>query len=153
VPGEYFGIYTGIVKDNHDGEKLGQLQVSVPTIFPPEEAVTARAALPYGVFFVPEIGAKVWIAFEGGDSGLPIWMGLQFVAGEWAPEADADPPQKRVIRTPSGHVILLNDRGGEEGIEIRSNARIVLRCLGTIEIQAPNVIINGRTVAPQPRPI
>ena len=129
MPGEYFGIYTGIVKDNHDGEKLGQLQVSVPTIFPPEEAVTARAALPYGGFFVPEIG------------------------GEWAPEADADPPQKRVIRTPSGHVILLNDRGGEEGIEIRSNARIILRCLGTIEIQAPNVIINGRTVAPQPRPI
>jgi hypothetical protein len=119
MPDQYFGKYTGIVKDNRDAQKLGQLQVSVPAIFPPDELVTARAALPYGFFFVPEAEAKVWIEFEGGDSGLPIWTGVQYVPGEWAPEAEADPPQKRVIKTASGHLLIFNDASGEEAIQIR----------------------------------
>jgi hypothetical protein len=139
--------------DNHDPENLGQLKVSTPNIFPPEELMIARPALPYGVFFVPEPGAKVWVEFEGGDTGLPLWTGVQYVPGEWPPEAREDPPKKRVIKTAAGHLVILNDKSGEEGIEIRSNARIVIQCLGTIQIEAPNVIINGRTVAPQPRPI
>jgi hypothetical protein len=153
MPDKYFGKYTGIVEDNRDPQGLGQLQVSVPTIFPPDELMTARPALPYGFYFVPERGAKVWVEFEGGDSGLPLWTGLQYVPGEWPSEAQADPPQKRLIKTASGHTVLLNDTGGEEVIEIKSNTHIVIRCLGTIEIQAPNVIINGRAVVPQPRPI
>src|SRR5262245_34670050 len=95
---QYFAKYTGIVRENRDAENLGQLGVVVPTIFPPEEVVRARAALPYGVFFVPEVGAKVWVEFEGGDPGLPLWTGLQYVPGEWPAEARADPPTKRVIK-------------------------------------------------------
>jgi len=153
MPDKYFGKYTGIVRDNRDPDNLGKLQVSVPTIFPEDDLVTARPALPYGFYFVPEIGAKVWMEFEGGDSGLPIWTGLQYTPGEWPAEGQADPPQRRVIKTPSGHVVIMNDIRGEEGIEIMSNARIVIRCLGTVEIQAPNIIINGRPVARLPRPI
>jgi uncharacterized protein involved in type VI secretion and phage assembly len=119
MPDKYFGKYTGIVMDNRDAEKLGQLQVSVPVIFPPDELMKARPALPYGFFFVPEVDAKVWVEFEGGDSGLPIWTGVQYVAGEWSAEAEVDPPQKRVIKTASGHVIVFQDKGGEESIEIK----------------------------------
>jgi hypothetical protein len=115
----YFGKYTGLVKDNRDSDKLGKLQVSVPSIFPPEELVNARPALPYGHFFVPEVDAKVWVEFEGGDSGLPIWTGVQYVAGEWPAEADVDPPQYRVLKTAANHVVLFNDKDGEEAIEIR----------------------------------
>jgi len=118
VPGKHFGKYTGIVKDNRDSQNLGQLQVSVPAIFPSDELVAARPALPYGFFFVPENGAKVWVEFEGGDPGLPLWTGVQYVPGEWASEAEADPPQKRVIKTAAGHLIIFNDTSGEEGIEI-----------------------------------
>lgn len=118
MPSRYYGKYSGVVKDNQDQEKLGRLQVSVPTIFPPDELVTARAALPYGFFFVPENEAKVWIEFEGGDTGLPLWTGIQYVPGEWAPEAEADPPTKRVIKTASGHLIVFDDTEGEEKIEI-----------------------------------
>lgn len=32
--GQYFGKYSGIVKDNHDADKLGTVKVSVPSIFP-----------------------------------------------------------------------------------------------------------------------
>jgi hypothetical protein len=128
MPGQYFGKYTGIVKDNRDDQKLGQVQVSVPTIFPPDELITARAALPYGFFFVPENEAKVWIEFEGGDSGLPLWTGVQYVPGEWAPEAEADIPKKRVIKTAAGHLIMFEDTSREEAITIKDgvNGHVVV---------------------------
>ncbi|KAM3090253.1 phage baseplate assembly protein V [Phormidesmis sp. 146-35] len=117
---QYFGKYTGIVKDNRDDQNLGQIQVSVPTIFPPDELMVARPALPYGFFFIPEVDAKVWVEFEGGDSGLPIWTGIQYVAGEWAAEAEANPPEKRVIKTASEHLIIFNDKSDEKAIQIQS---------------------------------
>lgn len=118
MPDQYFGKYTGIVKDNRDNDKRGQLKLSVPTIFPEDELVLARPALPYGFFFVPENNAKVWVEFEGGDPDLPLWTGLQYVPGEWAAEGEANPPQMRVIKTASGHLLLFNDKEGNEAIEI-----------------------------------
>ncbi|MGW4229493.1 phage baseplate assembly protein V [Streptomyces sp. NPDC004980] len=122
MPDQYFGKYTGIVQDNRDTAGLGQLRVSVPAIFPPEELMVARAALPYGHFFVPENGAKVWVEFEGGDPGLVLWTGVQYVAGEWPAEARADPPQYRVLRSAAGHVLLFDDKSGQEHISITDGA-------------------------------
>lgn len=122
MPELYFGKYTGIVKDNRDAQKLGQITVSVPAIFPPEELMMARAALPYGVFFVPENETKVWVEFDGGDTGLPIWSGAQYVAGEWPAEAAADPPTKRVVKTKAGHLLIFDDTAGSETVEIRDGA-------------------------------
>jgi Type VI secretion system/phage-baseplate injector OB domain len=118
VPDQYFGKYTGIVKDNSDPDKLGRIQVVVPSIFPATELMQARAALSYGHYFVPENESKVWIEFEGGDSGLPLWTGLQYVSGEWATEAAVDPPTIRAIKTPSGHVLLFDDTSGQEAIQL-----------------------------------
>jgi len=117
APG-YFGKYTGIVDDNKDNQKLGQISVSVPAVFPVNEPVVARAALPYGFFFVPENKAKVWVEFEGGESDYPLWTGVQYVPGEWPPAAQADPPEKRAIETAAGHRILFTDTSGSEAIEI-----------------------------------
>jgi hypothetical protein len=149
----YFGKYTGIVVDNRDAENLGQLEVQVPAIFGPETVVTARPALPYGVFFVPETNNKVWIEFEGGDSGRPLWTGVQYVAGEWPAEAQAIPPERRLIKMPSGHYLLFSDRNGEESVVLFSNTYIRIKSLGTVEIDAPNVVINGRLLTPSPRPL
>src|SRR5438094_5756212 len=123
ISGQYFAKYTGIVEDNSDADKLGQIQVSVPSIFPPDEKVQARAALPYGYFFVPEKQAKVWVEFEGGDPGLPLWTGIQMMqSADWASEAAVDPPQKRVIKTAAGHVVIFDDTSGQEGIELKDGA-------------------------------
>jgi hypothetical protein len=118
VGSEYFGRYSGIVKDNSDDQNLGQLQVSVPALFPPDDLVAARPALPYGLFFVPEKDVRVWVEFEGGDPGLPIWTGVQSIPDTWPDEAKADPPQKRVIKTASGHVLAFDDKSGEAGIQV-----------------------------------
>jgi hypothetical protein len=117
MAGGYFGKYSGIVSDNVDPAKLGQLKVEVPAVFPDGEIVVARPALPYGVFFMPEVAVNVWIEFEGGDTSLPLWTGVQYIAGsEWAKESDI--PEKRVLRTPSGHIVLFDDKSGEEKIQI-----------------------------------
>lgn len=132
MPEKYFGKYTGIVKDNRDDQKLGHLKVFVPAIFPAddeEDVVIARPALPYGFYFVPEKDAKVWVEFEGGDPDLPLWTGLQYVPGEWAKEGEASPPQKRVIKTAAGHIVLFNDRSGEEAIEIHDGIHKHVICL------------------------
>jgi hypothetical protein len=109
VADQYFGKYSAIVKDNRDADKLGVLQVSVPTIFPPDELVPARAALPYGMFFVPENDTQIWVEFEGGDTEFPIWTGVQHIAGTWAPEAAKNPPTVRAFKTPTGHLLIFDD--------------------------------------------
>jgi Type VI secretion system/phage-baseplate injector OB domain len=118
MPDRYFGKYTGIVKDNRDDANLGRVKVSVPAIFPPNEHMLARPALPYGYFFVPENETKVWVEFEGGDPGLVLWTGVQYVQGEWAAEAKANPPQYRVVKTAAGHLLLFDDKSGEEKVQI-----------------------------------
>lgn len=122
MPGPYYGKYTGIVKDNRDDNNLGQVKVCVPAIFPEDELMVARPALPYGYFFVPEDGAKVWVEFEGGEPGLPLWTGVQYVSGEWPDEAKASPPQLRVIKTAVGHLIIFDDKSGQESIQIKDGA-------------------------------
>jgi hypothetical protein len=112
----YFGKYSGIVKDNRDADKLGVLQVSVPTIFPEDEQVPARAALPYGMFFVPEKDTHVWVEFEGGDTGSPLWTGVQHIAGTWAAEAAKNPPTVRAVKTAAGHLLIFDDTEGSESI-------------------------------------
>jgi len=114
----YFGKYTGIVESNAHDAKLGWIDVIVPTIFGSEEVVTARPALPFGYLFAPDIEQKVWIEFEGGSTELPLWTGVQYLE-DGVPDAyDLDPPEKRILHSPSGHVMIFNDQSGSEAIEI-----------------------------------
>ncbi|MFZ3566659.1 phage baseplate assembly protein V [Streptomyces sp. BH097] len=119
---QYFGKYSATVEDNRDADKLGILQVSVPTIFPPDELVPARAALPYGMFFVPENGTHIWVEFEGGDTAFPLWTGVQHIAGTFAPEAAKNPPTVRAFRTPTGHLLVFDDTSGSESVVLTDGA-------------------------------
>lgn len=112
----YYAKYTGVVVDNQDAQKLGILQVSVPTIFPPEERVPARAALPFGQYFVPEVDTRVWVEFEGGDPEFPLWTGVQHAAGTWPDEVAKSPPTVRAVKTVSGHLLIFDDTEGGESI-------------------------------------
>jgi uncharacterized protein involved in type VI secretion and phage assembly len=81
--------------------------------------VIARPCFPYGHFFVPPPGTKVWVEFEAGDPSYPLWVGTWYASGEVPPEADVDPPDARVIQTASGHTIQLDDTSGSEKVLVR----------------------------------
>ena len=162
MPDLHFGKYAGYVVDNRDKDNEGKIIVSVPNIYPEDEHIPARAALSSGFYFVPETGDKVWVEFEGGDTGKPIWSPVDYPSGQWPGEANRKQEEIRVLKTAAGHVVIFNDNREDAAITIRdsfgnviemANARITIQGTATVEIRAPNVIINGRVVAPSPRPL
>ena len=130
IEGKYYGKYRGIVVDNKDPENLGRLKVRVPAVLG-NEVVTgwAMPCLPYGgapdqgFFFVPEVGAGVWVEFEAGDLEFPIWVGTYWARpggnSEVPKPGDTQkPPTRKIIKTVKGHAIEIEDEEGEEQIKI-----------------------------------
>jgi hypothetical protein len=134
--GRYYGKYSGIVTDVEDDLKQGRVEVKVPGMFGEEMKVWARPCLPFGHFFIPDVGAHVWIEFEAGDPQHPIWVGVWYPAGTVPPEADISPPENRVIKTPSGHTIQIMDKAGEEKIVVKhkSNSFVSVDDKGSVLI-------------------
>lgn len=129
----YPGLYVGRVEAVEDEADLGRIKVSIPSIFgrtAPEFQIWARPCFPYGHFFVPNEGDKVWIIFENGNPRNPVWLGIFYPQTSEAggdettvPEAaQVSPPVKRVIRSASGHLIVLDDTEGEESITLQFNS-------------------------------
>jgi uncharacterized protein involved in type VI secretion and phage assembly len=117
------GVYVASVEGVEDDDRLGRIQVSVPAVFgevSPDYFAWARPCFPYGHFFVPEKGDRVWVAFENGDPTAPVWLGVLYPKDKVPAEADASPPAKRVVKTSSGHVIVLDDTSGSESVEIKA---------------------------------
>src|SRR3954452_8559303 len=88
VENRYYGKYRGEVVDNDDPDSLGRIKVKVPRLAHDEELGWALPAFPYGgaseqgFFAIPDVGASVWIEFEGGDLSYPIWTGTWYGDGE-----------------------------------------------------------------------
>jgi uncharacterized protein involved in type VI secretion and phage assembly len=138
VEGRYFGKYRGQVTDNNDPDNLGRVKASVPRLLGDEETGWALPAFVYGgtseqgLFAVPDIGAGVWIEFEGGDLSYPIWSGTWFTSGAIPESAQAG---KKVFKTKSGHKMVFDDDGGS--IEITdSNGNSVSMDSNTVKITA-----------------
>jgi uncharacterized protein involved in type VI secretion and phage assembly len=151
------GLYVGDVVKIED---LGRVQISVPAIFDqttPESLAWARPCFPYGHFFVPEVGDRVWVAFEHGDPSAPVWLGIWYPAGRVPAEANVSPPVKRVIRSAKGHVVIMDDTGGSEKLILQDKAgnRIELRGDGvlikctqnlTIDASGKDIVIKASSV-------
>ena len=101
---EFYGKYRGVVAENRDPLKLGRLAVLVPAIS--EEALRwALPAVPYagpklGFYFIPPVGAHVWVEFEAGDVDYPIWTGCF-----WGGDSDAPPPDATATEAPDVKVL------------------------------------------------
>jgi hypothetical protein len=137
------GVYAATVQKVR---KDGRLDVTVPAIYDttaPESYAIARPCFPYAHFFVPKVGDLVWVSFEGGDPTAPVWLGAWYA--KVPQEADADPPVKRVIKTPGGQLVILDDTEGKEQVIIadKTGNRIELRTDGVLIKCAQNLTIDA----------
>ena len=100
------------------------------------------AAFDAGSYTIPEIGTSVWIIFEGGDKSKPVYIGGFFGVGSMAtrelgntegnkrhqPSNQREVPKEQetldvrvVYKSPKGSKIVIDERTGEEKIEIESS--------------------------------
>ncbi|MCE9672836.1 phage baseplate assembly protein V [Myxococcus stipitatus] len=153
--GRHWGKYRGIVEDRNDPEKLGRLKLRVPSLL--GDAVTGWAwpSSPYagagvGFVFVPQVGDLVWVEFAEGDLELPLWTGCAWAkpkgTNELPPEAQNAYPDQAVIKTKSGHVIILSDVEGSERITIRATNGCEITLdpnAKRVTVQAEEIILRG----------
>ena len=75
-----------------------------------------------GMYFMPEVGDEVVVAFEGGDSNSPVILGGTFNNESPTPN-QAQPSNDNNIRTivsRSGHEITLDDSPGGGGVTVKT---------------------------------
>jgi uncharacterized protein involved in type VI secretion and phage assembly len=164
------GVMVGSVVDNLDLTGLGRVQLSLPRL--PEQQPWARVAAPaagddYGLYAIPQVGDEVLVAFEGGDLRHPYVVGCLWSSNARPPGGEPmDPVSKRILRTPKGHVVELDDTrqsvkvttSTEQVIELEPNgitldagqgaATIELKTDGSITIRASQELkLEGSTVS------
>lgn len=121
------GVASGRVVDSADPLKEGRIAVKfywqedMGTHF--FRILTPHAGADRGMYFVPEVGDEVLVAFEEGDIGRPLVLGSLWNGVDKPPVQDfwggehPDNDCKRIV-TKSGHRIQIVDKKGKESIVI-----------------------------------
>jgi uncharacterized protein involved in type VI secretion and phage assembly len=128
------GVVIGIVTNLKDPEKLGRVQVKYPWLPKLDGADLssnwARLAISgggkdRGIFFTPELDDEVLVAFEHGDPSFPYVVGVLWNKNDKPPKGSGEivdgsgKVNQRVVRSRSGHTIILDDTDGKEQIIIQ----------------------------------
>ncbi len=169
--GRFFGVTIGIVTNNKDEEGMGRVKVRFPYLSDKDESFWARVVSPMagaerGIFFLPEVGDEVLVIFEQGSLEFPYILGALWNGKDIPPETNADGKNNlRMIKSRSGHLILLDDTEGEEAISIvdktgkngvvissKENVMtvgcdgdIVIEAKGKLQLKADGLAIDGNT--------
>ena len=155
----YYGIYRGTVVNNVDPMQLGRIMVTVPDVGGITPSTWATPCVPLagkqmGTFMVPQIGAGVWLQFEGGDPDYPVWTG-----GWWGNPAEvpalalAGVPGDAniVLQSTLQNAVVISDLPGPTGgimLKSTTGATIIVNDTG-IYIQngkGASIIMAGPTV-------
>jgi hypothetical protein len=163
TPSCYYGKYRGVVVNNVDPMRIGRILASVPDVGGLLPTTWATPCVPItgkqaGTWFVPQIGAAVWIEFEQGDPDFPIWSGCFWgTAGEVPGVAQLGNPVSPsiVLQTALQNSIVISDLPGPTGgimLKSTTGAMILVNDIGitisngkgaTIVMVGPSVTINN----------
>jgi hypothetical protein len=160
---KYYGVYRGTVVNNVDPLQIGRIMAMVPDVSSLVPSTWAMPCVPVagkqmGTFIVPQIGAGVWIQYEGGDPDHPVWTG-----GWWGLVAEVpalalagvpgDP--NIVIQTTLQNAIVASDLPGPTGgimLKSTTGASIIVNDTGiyiqngkgaSIVMVGPSVTVNN----------
>jgi Rhs element Vgr protein len=131
---------TAIITDNNDPAGLGRVQVKFA--WQEENTPWIRMTNPHagsgkGMYFIPEIGEEVLVAFEAGNAEKPFVLGTMYNGNESSSYATSGNDNK-VIQSRSGTKIMMNDAEGSIFIEDPSGNTWMMDGKGNINVNAPN---------------
>lgn len=133
-----YGVYSSVVTNIEDPEKLGQVEVQLPRSRGIRAGATSWARVATlmagnnrGTWFIPEVGDEVLIAFQAGDPRQPYVVGSLWNGDDRPPRSmdAAGDNNLRVLRTRSGLELIFDDTEGSERItlETPTGQKLVLR--------------------------
>lgn len=132
----WYGAYPAIVTDNNDPDSQGRVKVSLP--WSPDSSgqrfeqwarlATLMAGDNRGTFFIPNKDDEVLVVFQAGDPSFPIVIGSLWNGKDSPPVSIAGHNDVRMIRSPGGITITLDDRKGQEvfTVELPGQRKLVL---------------------------
>ncbi|GHO83199.1 phage baseplate assembly protein V [Dictyobacter formicarum] len=149
---QFYGVAIGKVTQNNDTESgipMGRVKISYPWLSDNAESGWARCATPMagshiGMYFLPEVGDEVLIAFEQGNLASPVIIGSLWNADQQPPTSNSDGQDNiRLIKTRSGHTITLDDTKGDEKIVIqdKGGSQVTMNQDGTVTISAAKDLV------------
>ena len=125
------GVVTALVTNLSDPDDLGRVKVKYSWLGE-IESDWVRIAAPMagsgrGFFYLPEVNDEVLIAFEHGDVHRPYIIGALWSNTDKSPKKNSEATasgkvNQRVLKTRQGHLIILDDKQGEEQISVTSKS-------------------------------
>jgi uncharacterized protein involved in type VI secretion and phage assembly len=121
------GVATAKVTNNEDPEGLGRVKVTYPFRDTDDESywarvVTEMAGEGYGMFFLPEVGDEVLVAFENGNIRHPYVVGSLYNGKRTPAQSNSSGNNDvREIKSRSGHVLDFDDTTNAEKVTIETN--------------------------------
>ena len=120
---KFYGKYRGTVTVNVDPEQRGRIMAMVPDVLGLIPSSWAMPCFPIagkqqGTYFIPQIGAGVWVEFENGDPSYPIWTGCFWGSAAEVPAlALAGNPASPniVLQTSLQNAVVISDLPGPTG--------------------------------------
>ena len=155
------GVVTAEVTNLEDPDDLGRVKV-VYSWLGAIESFWARIAAPSagderGFMYLPEVGDEVLVAFEHGDPRRPYILGQLWNSKDKPPKPNSEVTSggkvnERIIKSRSGHVIILDDTDGSEQIIVRdkteaneivitsSDNNMSIKCDGDLLLEAKGMV-------------
>lgn len=132
--GRNFGVYVARVLDNNDPADAARVKVQYPWEGESNEGgwapvVTPHAGAGRGMYFIPEVGDEVLVAFEQGDPNRPVVIGSLWNGADQPPndglhgDEQGNNDIKRIV-TKSGNRIVMDDMDGKETIVVATPQHI-----------------------------
>jgi uncharacterized protein involved in type VI secretion and phage assembly len=145
--GRVFGAVIGIVSNVADPDSLGRVKVKYPWLKDDSESPWARvvsfmAGPSQGAVFRPDTGHEVLVLFDHGDMRFPYVVGALWNGRDAMPsERGADTDNAiRLIKSKSGHKILIDDTTGQEKVTIEDKAG------NSIELSSSGIVIDSQAI-------
>lgn len=144
----YVGKFRAKVTDNLDPLGKARLRVKAKDVLEDNELGWALASVPYagdgvGFFFIPPVGADVWVEFEQGNPDYPIWSGCFWsddLMGGTSPPASPPLAMMKVLKTDFVTITIQDIAGGALTIETKAGMKIVMDQTG-VSISTPSTSV------------